>query len=1173
MLVTVEIYASTFAEILYVLPDNSASTVSCPSQPCATLSQYVLDNGTLPVVSNVEYHFLPGEHHVPANIILVNLQNFSIIGTINNSSSPVVLVGCLQWYVINIIDSQFVTINNVMIKHCSFLPENKARIFTNLRLSCCFSCKIQDVIFIQYGLLGYNLIGNSYLYNIKIIQFSQLCCQEISLQYSACQSQNNYSDYIHNVTINQIFINGFKLSKVSLYINFDFSMYNLKIFLQNSYFYNMNHTALQVRGRYHLTTKEILVENCTFKFIIGYVAIRIKVLPFNRNITFINCEFHYNGRVIEINIQLCQYGAGECEISNNNATFPMIITNASFVGCKFTNNSLGLLFIENKTPALGKVTILLRSLKISHNYLDLKANNHLILLVNMNVHIAGIFRVTDNRNKFSIAHFLSCDILLSGKILFRNNYCAQVILLDTYIKVMEYTNITFKDNIYYDNAISLKKNEEEYHQPHPFCFIQYIAMNENLKPKNMLSHYSVTFTNNYCQRLPSNYDIININGSRLHSQNNSESIPFCHYFSHCKWLSYGAFYGTDPETVNRQIVSINDQSCSYRKHICYCSQRRNVNCSINILGIVHPGQTLQTDLCSTYSDDNNTILYAEVNNINLPNSACKIADQSKLINIIGYQSSTVNYTIISNINKPDNNKCKLFLTATPFLNKIYDVFYVELLPCPIGFTLQNGICNCDPILPASIDKCYIDYSTISRPANTWITAPSQTNNTKYLTSECPMDYCLPYSSNVNLLHPDLQCQFNRTGILCSQCQHHLSMVFGSSRCMECTNVHILITILVLVAGIVLVVSIYLLNLTVTNGTINGIIFYANIVSINDSVFLLNENVFTPLRIFISFANLDLGIETCFYNGMDSYAKMWLQFFFPFYLIIIAMLIIITSRYSYRILRLTYSRSLPVLATLFLLSYTGVLRTVLKVLFSYSTVTHLPSGLKQIVWSIDASVPLFGIKFTILFITCLALFLILIPFNITLLFTRYLLQFKVINRFKPLLDAFQGSYKDRYYYWAAVHITLRSIFFGLFGFQIKARLITATLILIFFTVCHGYVHPCKNKLVNIQELLLLINLTMMYAVSYQSSESIFSIFSNVMISLAFIQFCTIVVYHFLTYTCHCDIANKIKITKQMIQCVLMNKESQILHNLQLLDIPERTYNYNEYQDGLISDDFK
>ena len=72
----VEIYVSATTEVLYVLPDNSTDAVSCPSKPCATLSQYLLDNGTLPVVSNVEYHFLPGEHHVPANMILQDLYNF-----------------------------------------------------------------------------------------------------------------------------------------------------------------------------------------------------------------------------------------------------------------------------------------------------------------------------------------------------------------------------------------------------------------------------------------------------------------------------------------------------------------------------------------------------------------------------------------------------------------------------------------------------------------------------------------------------------------------------------------------------------------------------------------------------------------------------------------------------------------------------------------------------------------------------------------------------------------------------------------------------------------------------------------------------------------------------------------------------------------------------------------
>ena len=472
------------------------------------------------------------------------------------------------------------------------------------------------------------------------------------------------------------------------------------------------------------------------------------------------------------------------------------------------------------------------------------------------------------------------------------------------------------------------------------------------------------------------------------------TLSFHHFTFHCKWIPTAVFYDHGSGAINQQIIHLHHNINLQHSTILYYS-----NFSFtNTLGPVCPGQVLQVELFMPCSDYNHSILYAETHSILLPTSACKIDHQNELINFISSNSKMINYTIVSEA----NDSCELFLTVSPFLHHIYEVFDVLLLPCPIGFTLQNGVCDCDLLLPTDIDTCYIDQSAVRRPANTWISY-TQSDTSKYLISDCPMDYCLPFSSNVNLLYPDTQCQFNRTGILCSQCPHPLSMVFTSSRCMKCTNVHILITIIVIVAGIVLVVLLYVLNLTVTKATINGIILYANIISINDSVFLINDNVLNPLRIFISFLNLDLGIETCFYNGMDSYAKIWLQLFFPTYLMIIAFSIIIASHYSTRILRWTYKRSLPVLATLFLLSYTGVLRTVSTVLFSYSIITHVPSGHQELVWSVDPSISLFGLKFTILFITCLVLFLLLLFFNITLLFKRYLMHFKLINYFTRIIQ--------------------------------------------------------------------------------------------------------------------------------------------------------------------------
>ena len=97
------------------------------------------------------------------------------------------LLGCCsQSYVISITDSHFVTIDNVMFKrklhNTSILPMQ----LTNLRVTCRFSCNIKNIKFLHYGVIVYNLIGESYLHNIMIepMQSSNLCCQEIILQYT-----------------------------------------------------------------------------------------------------------------------------------------------------------------------------------------------------------------------------------------------------------------------------------------------------------------------------------------------------------------------------------------------------------------------------------------------------------------------------------------------------------------------------------------------------------------------------------------------------------------------------------------------------------------------------------------------------------------------------------------------------------------------------------------------------------------------------------------------------------------------------------------------------------------------------------------------------------------------------------------------------------------------------
>ena len=364
--VETQILISTATEILYVLPDNSTNAISCPSQPCATLSQYVLDNGTLPVVSNVEYHFLPGEHHVPANLVLQNLYNFSIIG---KTKSSVVLVGCSQSYVIYIIYSHFVTISNVEFKRCGLLPEHVMN-FTNVKLSCCFSCIIENVTLINHGVMAFNLIGRSYLNNVKleIVHPLLLCCQTIFIKYTTCLSWNSYDYHTHVLTVNQLFSHGtMKYHKStdnpSVFLLLESTIYVVNTLLANSYFYNMDRAALKIKNRCSPTKKVIIVENCSFELISGSDSIvTVFISHINKITKFIKCVFYGNSAQV-ISISVILRSTFMCKLATN-GKFLLFIANISFIKCQFVDNDRQLLTIENKLHAMGKLNVLFEYLDV-----------------------------------------------------------------------------------------------------------------------------------------------------------------------------------------------------------------------------------------------------------------------------------------------------------------------------------------------------------------------------------------------------------------------------------------------------------------------------------------------------------------------------------------------------------------------------------------------------------------------------------------------------------------------------------------------------------------------------------------------------------------------------------------------------------------------------------------
>ena len=131
--------------------------------------------------------------------------------------------------------------------------------------------------------------------------------------------------------------------------------------------------------------------------------------------------------------------------------------------------------------------------------------------------------------------------------------------------------------------------------------------------------------------------------------------------------------------------------------------------------------------------------------------------------------------------------------------------------------------------------------------------------------------------DLNLEYPDDQCQYDRSGTLCGNCKNSFSLALGTSQCMQCSNIFLLLIGPFALAGIALIAILILCNFTVSVGTVNGLILYTNVVRTNQEIFFpatangLYEDILTT---FIAWLNLDLGIQTCFWDGLDAYRHLY-----------------------------------------------------------------------------------------------------------------------------------------------------------------------------------------------------------------------------------------------------------------------------------------------------------
>ena len=359
---------------------------------------------------------------------------------------------------------------------------------------------------------------------------------------------------------------------------------------------------------------------------------------------------------------------------------------------------------------------------------------------------------------------------------------------------------------------------------------------------------------------------------------------------------------------------------------------------------------------------------------------------------------------------------------------------ISFAPCPLAFTLTTEPpfrCDCNQLLKSlQTVHCHIQDQTITRSGLVWVGRSSSDNETVAAGHHCPFNYCSREEIRVNLSDPDSQCNHNHSGTLCGGCQPGLSLTLGTNQCLPCSSKYISLLIPFSLAGVSLVFFIKLLDLTISQGTLNGLIFYANIIKTNEELFIQANN--SPLTVFISWLNLDLGVETCFFDGLPAYSKTWLQFVFPLYIWSIVVLIIILAKYSDRVAKVMGNNSVPVLATLFLLSYSKLYRTIIKAL-DQSTIMISTLQNSKAVWSADGNLDYLGVMHSLLFFAAIGTLLFLwLPYTLLLFLGQWLhrcnskLIVTMLAMIKPFLDAHYGPLKDNHRYWFGALLLVRAI---------------------------------------------------------------------------------------------------------------------------------------------------
>ena len=397
---------------------------------------------------------------------------------------------------------------------------------------------------------------------------------------------------------------------------------------------------------------------------------------------------------------------------------------------------------------------------------------------------------------------------------------------------------------------------------------------------------------------------------------------------------------------------------------------------------------------------------------------------------------------------------------------------IELSKCHLGFWQSSESQKCECYNANDIVYCSGSSSVIKR--GYWFGTITE----KPTVTFCPINYCnftcCKTSDGYYHLSPvrDDQCRSHRSGTACGSCKSGYTLSFDSTECVSvesCTaGQTILVTMLTVTYWIVMVIIVFaIMHYRVEVGYLYCITYYYSIVDIILSQNLqATKGLYLTVSIISSFSKITpqfLG-ELCLTTGMSGIDQQFIHYIHPSAIIVLLVVISLLARCSVRISTFISRAIIRVICVLLFLSYTSIAST--SLLLMRSLLFH---KINKVYTYLSPDIEYFHgrhLGYAIVALVCIVTIVFGLPFLLTIEpFINHKINF---TRIKPLLDQFQGCYKDKWRCFAAYYMIGRLVIIAIIIFDFSNDFISSYAIIIVCGIAdflHGIAKPYNKEILN------------------------------------------------------------------------------------------------------------